>query len=77
MAIYLCDRVENTIEKGENAGYQRFSPFPTVFSTAFFRRSLCGIKLSTIQSVNLFILRQNNIVPSNDWFNSKCDETGV
>ena len=36
--ISLLDRVENTVGKGENAGYQHFSPFPTVFSKAFFFR---------------------------------------
>ena len=32
MTISLFDRVENTVGKGENA----FSPFPTLFSKAFF-----------------------------------------
>ena len=36
--ISLFDRVENTVGKGENAGYQPFSPFPTLFSKAFFLR---------------------------------------
>ena len=36
MTISLCDRVENTVGKEENAGYQHFSSFPTVFSKAFF-----------------------------------------
>ena len=34
--ISISERVENTVGKGENAGYQAFSPFPTVFSTAVF-----------------------------------------
>ena len=34
--ISLYERAENTVGKGENAGYQHFSPFPTVFSKAFF-----------------------------------------
>ena len=38
MTISLFDGVENTEGKGENAGYQRFSPFPTVFSEAVFFR---------------------------------------
>ena len=38
MMIALLNRVENTVGKGENAGYQQFSPFPTVFSKAFFLR---------------------------------------
>ena len=36
MKIYLFDRVENTVGKGENAGNQYFLLFPTVFSKAFF-----------------------------------------
>ena len=38
MMISLDYRVENTVGKGENAGYQYFSPFPTVFSKVFFFR---------------------------------------
>ena len=26
--VSLSDRVENTVRKGENAGYQHFLPFP-------------------------------------------------
>ena len=33
--IFLYDRVENIVGKGENAGYQHFSPFPTMFSKGF------------------------------------------
>ena len=33
--IFLLDRVENTVGKGENAGYQHFLQF-SVFSKAFF-----------------------------------------
>ena len=29
-------RIENIVGKGENAGYQHFSPFPTMFSKDFF-----------------------------------------
>ena len=29
-------RVENTVEKGENAGNQHFVLFPTMFSKGFF-----------------------------------------
>ena len=29
--IYLFDRVENTVGKGENAGYQHFLLFPQCF----------------------------------------------
>ena len=38
MMISLFDRVENTAGKGENAGYQPFSPFLIVFSKAFLFR---------------------------------------
>ena len=29
---FVSQRVENIVRKGENAGYQTFSPFPTMFS---------------------------------------------
>ena len=32
MAQYFHDRVEKIVGKGESAGYQHFSPFPTMFS---------------------------------------------
>ena len=31
MTILLCDRLENTLGKGENAGYQHFLLFPKCF----------------------------------------------
>ena len=31
MTISLCDRVENTVRKEENAGYQHFLLFPQCF----------------------------------------------
>ena len=31
---FSLGRVENNVGKGENAGYQHFSPFPTMFSKA-------------------------------------------
>ena len=36
MAVFLLDRVENIVEKGENAGYQHFLPFPQCFTKVFF-----------------------------------------
>ena len=33
--IFLFDRAENTVEKGENAGYQHFLLFPQCFPKAF------------------------------------------
>ena len=35
MTNSVYDSVENNMEKGENAGYQHFSPFPTMFSKGF------------------------------------------
>ena len=46
MIISVFDRVENIVEKGENA----FSPFPTKFSKGFFLRvvkSDCVVKSQT------------------------------
>ena len=40
MMISVFDRVESTVEKGENAGLPAFSPFPTVFSKASFLRAI-------------------------------------
>ena len=36
MMIFVFDRVENIVGKGENAGYQHFLLFPTMFSKGFF-----------------------------------------
>ena len=33
---FVLGRVENIVEKGENAGYQHFSPFSKMFSKAVF-----------------------------------------
>ena len=38
MMISVFAKVENIVGKGENAGYQHFSPFPTMFSKAFYFR---------------------------------------
>ena len=35
---FHSERVENIVGKGENAGSQAFSPFPTIFSKVFFPR---------------------------------------
>ena len=40
--ISVFDRVENNVGKGENAGYQHFSPFSTVF--------LKGVFLGVVES---------------------------
>ena len=36
MLISLFDKVENTMGKGENAGYQHFLLFPQCFQEAYF-----------------------------------------
>ena len=33
--IFVCDRDENIVGKGENAGYQHFLLFPQCFQRAF------------------------------------------
>ena len=40
MTIFFCDRVENTVGKEENAGYQHFLMFPQCFSKPSFSWSL-------------------------------------
>ena len=40
MMISVRDRVENTVRKGENAGYQHFLLFPQCFQKATFEGSL-------------------------------------
>ena len=40
MIIFVFDRVENTVGKGENAGYQHFLLFPQCFQKAFNSGSL-------------------------------------
>ena len=43
VTISLLDRVENTVRKGENAGYQHFfSLFPVFSKDIFFRVVTCG-----------------------------------
>ena len=36
MILGVLDKVENIVGKGENAGYQHFLHFPTMFSKGFF-----------------------------------------
>ena len=38
MVQFFSDRVESIVGKGENAGYQYFSPFPEMISIRFFFR---------------------------------------
>ena len=41
MVNYICDRVENIVGKGGNAGYQHFLLFPQCFQ----KSGLCGEKV--------------------------------
>ena len=38
MVKIVLDGVGNVVGKGENAGFRRISPFPTMFSKSFFPR---------------------------------------
>ena len=40
LTIFVFDRVENTLGKGENAGYQHFLLFPQCFQRDFYPGSL-------------------------------------
>ena len=40
MIIFVFDRVENIVGKGENAGYQHFLLFPQGFQRAFCLESI-------------------------------------
>ena len=52
MMILLYDRVENTVEKGENAGNQHFLLFPQCFprpsSLGSLKVGLCGKELTFV-----------------------------
>ena len=47
--IFVFDRVENNVGKGENAGYQHFLLFPQYFKKLFtqgrWKSGLCGKEL--------------------------------
>ena len=49
--IFVIDRVENIVGKGENAGYQKFLLFPHCFQRAFSPRVIksrdCVVKSLT------------------------------
>ena len=40
MIIFVFDKVENIVGKGENAGYQHFPLYPQCFQRAFYPGSL-------------------------------------
>ena len=56
MIISVCDRVENIVGKGENAGYQHFLLFRNVLKRLLFQTrqkvSLCGSELNKLQFSN-------------------------
>ena len=57
MEISFCDRVENTIGKGENAGYQHFLLFLHCFSKPSslgpLKVGLCGKELTKLVNKSL------------------------
>ena len=55
MTISLCDRVENTVGKGENVGDQHFLLFRDSVFQSFpfqvrYKSRLCGIELKAFQT---------------------------
>ena len=48
MIRLVSARLENIVEKGENAGYQYFSPFPTMYSLQLLLRSAARSKVQII-----------------------------
>ena len=64
----FSEKVENIVGKGENNGYQHFSPFPTMFSKAFVRwgrlkSGLCGKRLKhekKMQTLNGLLFEKIN-----------------
>ena len=66
--ISLFHRVENTVEKGENAGYQHFLLYPQCFpepSSGLFS-GLCGKGLKSKQLG--FLLPENSFENISFWF---------
>ena len=51
--IYVLDREENIVEKGENAGHQHFVLFPQCFQTAFMSKVIksrdCVVESNQLQ----------------------------
>ena len=69
--IFLFDRVENIVGKGENAGYQHFLLFPQCFLKVLFfgviKSCDCVVKTCSFTTINLS--HYNNIfghLPTND-----------
>ena len=59
MMISVFDRIENILGKGQNAGYQYFFPFLTMFTKGFFLgvvKSLdCVVELSFATAYTVYI----------------------
>ena len=54
--IFVFDRVENIVGKGQNAGYQHFLLFPQCFQKAFYSRLLkVGIMWYRVKRIELLI----------------------
>ena len=52
MMISVCDRIENIVSKGENAGFQHFLFSHSVFQSLLFgclKSELCGRELIAIE----------------------------
>ena len=58
MMISLYDRVENTVGKGENAGYQHFLLFPQCFQKASFPEASKGAIVWEWVNIRILLLRQ-------------------
>ena len=57
MTKFVYDRIENIVEKGENAGYQHFLLFPAnIFCSLLPQRGLYGKELKSCQYVTCFRL---------------------
>ena len=55
---FLSKRVENYVEKGGNAGYKHFSPFPTMFSKDYFFKVIkswnCVVEVTLYHIISSF-----------------------
>ena len=59
---YVVERIENIAGKGENAGYQQFSPFSSMFSSVFFT-GLLKVVIVWQRVKHLFSGRNVNFCP--------------
>ena len=63
MIISVCDREENILGKGENAGYKHFLLFPQCFENASFPGASKGVIVWECVNV-IFISEIDRIVPT-------------